>query len=75
LLGRKEKSGAINNSTTISISSGYPQYSAAAVQALQLRLANNPRRLCGVLASIRYPFNGGMFMGLLPHNRKKIVFF
>jgi hypothetical protein len=31
---------------------GYPQYSAAAVQALQLRKANFLRRLCGVLASI-----------------------
>jgi hypothetical protein len=36
--------------------SGYPQYSAAAIQAIQLRMANFLRRLCGVLASIQRRF-------------------
>ena len=36
--------------------SGSPQYSAAAVNAVQLRKANFLRRLCGVLASIQRRF-------------------
>ena len=54
---KKEKSGAISSIATISFGWGSPQYSAAAVQAFQLRMANFLRRLCGVPAPIPQPFS------------------
>jgi hypothetical protein len=53
----KKNWGAISSRTTISFGWGSPQYSAAAVQAVQLRMANYLRRLCGVLAPIPHPID------------------
>jgi hypothetical protein len=65
---------AISSHPLRSFGWGFTQYSVAAVQAIQLRMAVYLRRLCGVLASIPHPLGGGRFIVLLSHNHKAILY-